>query len=98
MEHVPEWLVLSLSVIAAALSAAMTCGWVPPQLRRRPGPVRLLGVAGLATCSALLVDVLPRLAGACPQTVTAFSYTALALVSAAVLMVIGYDLAMDGRP
>lgn len=98
MEHVPEWLVLSLSVVAAPLSAAVTCGWVPPQLRRRPGPARMLGIAGLATCSALLADVLPRLAGACHHTVAALSYTSLALIATAVVLVIGYDLSTERCP
>jgi hypothetical protein len=59
-------------------AVAQCRGRTLPWLRHR-GPVRLLGAAGLALYGVVVVNTVPRLAGAAPGTLAYGSYVAMAL-------------------
>ncbi|MGC9499871.1 hypothetical protein [Streptomyces sp. WG7] len=61
-------------------AVAQCRGRTLPWLRHR-GPVRLLGAAGLALYGVVVVNTVPRLAGAAPATLAQVSYAAMALTA-----------------
>ncbi|MEV2255621.1 hypothetical protein AB0I94_34550 [Streptomyces sp. NPDC050147] len=67
-------------------------------MRRRPGPTRLLGAAGLLFDAAVLAAAVPDLAGASRGVRAACSYTAVGLVCIAILLLIAYDLSSRRSP
>lgn len=82
----------SSTLLIAPPSAALLAGWTPHVVRHRPGPLKVLGTAGLFLYAAVAVTAGPRLLGAGSSVTNLAAYAALALTGAAVLLSIRYDL------
>ncbi|GGU17872.1 hypothetical protein GCM10010289_44400 [Streptomyces violascens] len=88
-----EWLLPgAFAVLALPAGAALALGWVPARLRRRPGPLKVLGAGTIGVGAAMAVDSVPRAVHVSRAATDACSYAALALVSVAVLMAVMYDI------
>jgi hypothetical protein len=79
---------IAFTALWLPFAIAQSIGWTPPWLCGRHGPVRLLGAAGLVLYAVVLVNTVPRLARATPDTLAYASYTgsALALVFSGLLI------------
>jgi hypothetical protein len=82
---------LAFTLLLLPLATAQSIGWTPPWLRRQRGPVRLLGAAGLVLYAVVLVNTVPRLAGASADSLAYASYmgTILTFVFAALCIAYG---------
>ncbi|MDG4858543.1 hypothetical protein P8605_10330 [Streptomyces sp. T-3] len=92
MSSTTSWILLiGCTVLMLAPSLALSAGWIPAVIRHRPGPVRILGAAGIAMYGVALCALAPRVAHAGPESVTAGTYAALALTGVSVVLMAAYD-------
>ncbi|MER7173527.1 hypothetical protein [Streptomyces mesophilus] len=94
MSSTTSWILLgACTLFVLPPSLALIAGWIPGVIHHRPGPVRLLGAAGIAVYGAALCEFVPRLAHADRGTVTVGAYGAVAMVAVTVALVAAYDIA-----
>ncbi|SDL02914.1 hypothetical protein [Streptomyces indicus] len=93
MSSTTSWILLgACTVLLLTPSLAMMAGWIPGMIRHRPGPVRLLGAAGIALYGAALCEFVPRLADADEDMITAGEYGAVAMCAMTAVMGAAYDM------
>ncbi|WP_327354523.1 hypothetical protein [Streptomyces sp. NBC_01304] len=98
MSSTTSWILLVVcTVLILPSSLALAAGWIPAVIRHRPGPVRVLGAAGISMYGAALCELAPRIAQAARETVTAGAYAAVVLAGVTVVLVMAYDMVL-GRP
>ncbi|WP_309054219.1 hypothetical protein [Streptomyces sp.] len=90
-------LLLGGAVLLLVPGVAVLIGWRPGRFRRAQAPAALLGVSALALYGVVLVNELPRVAGAPSGVRATCAYVGLGLAGLAVALVVLYDL-LAGRP
>ncbi|MFI0827564.1 hypothetical protein ACH4Q7_24265 [Streptomyces roseolus] len=84
-------LLIGGAVVLLVPSVAVLAGWRPCLLRGSRGAAPLLGITGLCVYAAVLLNEIPRVAGASPGVRTACAYAGLGLIGTAVGLFILYD-------
>ncbi|MEV6199067.1 hypothetical protein AB0M64_03740 [Streptomyces sp. NPDC051771] len=79
------------AVLILVPSVAVLAGWRPCFLRGSRGPAPLLGITGLCVYAAVLVDEIPRVAGASSGVRATCASIGLGLVGTAVVLFILYE-------
>ncbi|MEU9858735.1 hypothetical protein [Streptomyces sp. NPDC047974] len=79
------------AVFLLAPSVAVIAGWRPCFLRGSRAPAPLLGLVGLCVYTGVLVDEIPRVAGASPGVRATCAYIGLGLMGTAVGLFVLYE-------
>ncbi|MGW4055324.1 hypothetical protein ACWENA_31320 [Streptomyces sp. NPDC004779] len=79
------------AVFLFAPSVAVMVGWRPCFLRGSRAPAPLFGAVGLCVFAAVVVDEIPRVAGASPDVRATCAYIGLGLMGVAVGLFILYE-------